>query len=93
MNQYWYVAIVRDTRLIPVVGPLPTREQTDAVAAKAKRVAYDIDAFTWVRPLGHDPDDRQHAPGRPERSARHLNPPIPYPFPFIYHAQISCDLR
>ena len=47
MNQFWYVAIVRDTRLIPIVGPLPTREQADAVSAKAKRLANDIDAFTW----------------------------------------------
>lgn len=47
MNQFWYVAIVRDTRLIPVVGPFPTREQADAVSAKAKRLAYDIDGFTW----------------------------------------------
>jgi len=47
MNQYWYLAIVRGKRLVPVVGPFPTRERADAVSAKAKRLAYSIAPFTW----------------------------------------------
>jgi hypothetical protein len=47
MKQYWYIAIVRHKRLVPVAGPFPTRGQADAVSAKAKRLAYDIAPFTW----------------------------------------------
>lgn len=47
MEEFWYIAIIRDTRVIPVVGPLPSRERADAVSARAKRLAYEIDAFTW----------------------------------------------
>ena len=47
MNQYWYIAIVRDKRLVPVAGPFPTRGQADAISTKAKRLAYDIAPFTW----------------------------------------------
>ena len=47
MTQYWYLAIVRGKRLVPIAGPFPTREQADNISTKAKRLAYDIDGSTW----------------------------------------------